>query len=64
MSRQPTVLDTFYILDDHCNSNFMCVDVNGRASEFVNASYRNRRADPKIRVQIYLGQIVSANFLN
>ena len=39
MSRQPTVLDTFYILDDHCNSNFMGVGVNGRTSEFLDALY-------------------------
>ena len=32
MSRHPTVLDTFSILDDHENSNFMGVDVNGRTS--------------------------------
>ena len=41
MSRRPTVLDTFNILDDHCNFNFMGVDVNGRTSEFVDASYRH-----------------------
>ena len=32
MSRRPTVLDTFSILDDRYNSNFLGVDVNGRAS--------------------------------
>ena len=42
MSRQQTVLDTFHILDDHCDSNFMGVDVNGRTSEFVDASYRHQ----------------------
>ena len=30
MSRQQTVLEHFSILDDHYNSNFEWVDVNGR----------------------------------
>ena len=38
-SRRPTVLETFSILDDHHNSNFEWVDVNGRYSQFVDASY-------------------------
>ena len=41
MSRRPTVLDTFSILEDHWNSNFVGVDVNGRTSQFVDASYRH-----------------------
>ena len=32
MSRRPTVLDNFSILDDHSNSNIEWVDVNGRYS--------------------------------
>ena len=30
MSRQPTVLDTFSMLDDHWNSNLVGVDVNAQ----------------------------------
>ena len=41
ISIQPTVLETFSILDDHYNSNFQWVDVNGRCSKLVDASYRH-----------------------
>ena len=34
-------MDTFYILDDQGNSNFLGVDVNGRTSGFVDVSYRH-----------------------
>ena len=34
-------MDTFYILDDQWNSNFLGVDVNGRTSGFVDVSCRH-----------------------
>ena len=41
MSRQPTVLEHFSILDVHYNSNFLGVDVKGRCSFILGASYRH-----------------------
>ena len=41
MGRRPTILETFSFLADHYNSNFMGVDVNGRTSDLVDASYRH-----------------------
>ena len=43
LSRRPTVLETFSFLDDHYNSNFIGVDVSGRTSDIVDASYRHHR---------------------
>ena len=51
MSRRPSVMDTFSILDDQSNSNFLGVDVNGRTCEFVDASYRHQH----IAVKNYFG---------
>ena len=61
MSRQPTVLETFSILDNHYNFNIEWVDVNGRYSQFVDASYRHLKhtslslscAIPKAYVIVY-----------
>ena len=41
MSRWPTDLETFSILDDQYNSNFMGVDVKGRWYFIFGALYRH-----------------------
>ena len=41
ISRRPTILENFSILDVHYNSNFLGVDVKGRCSFIFGASYRH-----------------------
>ena len=49
MSRQPTVSETFSILEDHYNSNFEWVGLNGRYSYFVDALYRHPKFWDRIK---------------